>query len=381
MKRNLLIFACFLAFLMISPGVGAQLLLEENFDFTAGEPLVKGAVNSSSNSATTTTGWLTMSNSSSGTNSFNITAEGLTYAGYAGSGLGKALEFLDNNGQDVFKTFSASNTVPTQGASFAGPKTVYIAYLIKIPPGDKDGAEFFAGIKYSNSATDANYFGRMFARVSGTTVQFGITKSTTPCNNWTNEYPIDKTHLIVLKYVMGGLNGTSVSEETGKYDDKVHLFVNPAIGTAEPAATLSYENAADRDAYRYGSTNSIIGGLAALYFRTPGEGAIPALTIDGIRIGDSWSKVVAAGTTNIPTLADRQTVSMYVDQRTKSLQLNTGQNSFNQVELFTITGSKVLEQRLSGNSMSVNMGALKEGIYIVRLNGLGWHHTSKIIVQ
>jgi hypothetical protein len=146
MKKNLLFFACFLAFLTFSTGAGAQLLLEENFDYTAGEPLVKGAVNSSSNSTTTTTGWLTMSNSTSGTNSFNITTEGLSYAGYAGSGIGKALEILDNNGQDVFKTFSSSNTVPTQGASFPGPKTIYIAFLIKIPPGDKDGAEFFAGL-------------------------------------------------------------------------------------------------------------------------------------------------------------------------------------------------------------------------------------------
>ena len=143
------------------------MLLEENFNYTSGVPLVEGAVASSDNAATTKTGWLTMSNSAAGTNCFNIASTGLIYSGYAGSGIGKALNILDNDGQDVFKTFSTSNTNPTPGAAFPGPKTVYIAFMINIPAGDKTGTEFFAGIKYSNSATDANYMGRIFAKVSG----------------------------------------------------------------------------------------------------------------------------------------------------------------------------------------------------------------------
>lgn len=381
MNKTLLYF-CF-SFLLCLGGynVNAQLLLEENFSFTSGAPLVAGAVASSDNSATSTTGWLTMSNSGSGTNCFNISANGLTYTGYAGSGIGKALDIIDNDGQDVFKTFSASNTNPTPGAAFPGPKTLYIAFLINVPAGDKTGSEFFAGIKYSNSATDANYMGRIFARVSGTNVQFGISKSTTPSTTWSGDYPVSKTHLLVLKYTMGGLNGTTSAEETNKYDDKVDLYINPVPGAAEPTATLHYENSADKDAYRYGSSNSIIGGLAALYFRTPPVGAIPASTIDGIRVGDTWSKVVAAGATAVPSVANEDAIKIYMDQAQKQLKVNTGNNNFTRYEIYSVTGSKLAECNIRQNAFSINTNSFKEGIYLIRLNGNGKSFSSKIIVH
>lgn len=321
-----------------------------------------------------------MSNSGSGTNCFNISANGLTYAGYAGSGIGKALDMLDNDGQDVFKTFSASNTNPTAGAPFPGPKTVYIAFLISVPAGDKTGTEFFAGIKYSNSATDANYMGRIFAKVSGTNVQFGISKSTTPSTTWSGDYPVAKPHLLVLKYTMGGLNGATVTEETNKYDDKVDLYINPVPGAAEPTATLHYENSADKDAYRYGSSNSIIGGLAALYFRTPAVGAIPASTIDGIRIGDSWARVVASGTTEVSSLGNDKQIRIFMDQSRKQLNVNLGTTGFNQYEIYSIAGSKVAGSLISQNDFSVDVNPLKSGIYVIRMKGAASSFSSKIIV-
>jgi hypothetical protein len=378
MKKNLL-FLFFIFF--ISFAVNAQLLLEENFNFTSGNPLVAGAVASSDNAGTSTTGWLTMSNSASGINCFTISATGLTYSGYTSSGIGKALDILDNDGQDVFKTFSASNTNPTAGAPFPGPKTIYIAFLIKVPAGDKTGADFFMGIKYSNSATDANYMGRIFAKVTGNNVQFGISKSTTPATAWTNDYQTGQTYLLVLKYTMGGLNGTSVTEETNKYDDKVELFVNPAPGAAEPvAATLHYENSADKDAYRYSASNSIIGGLAAIYFRTPGTGAIPAATIDGIRVADTWAKVLPA-TTSALLFDDDQKVYIYMDQPHRQLKVNIAGNNFYQFEIYSAAGSKIYGNSIRESTISVNMSGLNSGIYIIRMMGASSAYSAKFFVQ
>jgi hypothetical protein len=378
MKKNLLF--CFFV-LLISNVIHAQLLFEENFNYTSGNPLVAGAVASSDNAGTSTTGWLTMNNSASGINCFTISATGLTYPGYTSSGIGKALDILDNDGQDVFKTFSASNTNPSAGAPFPGPKTIYIAFLVNVPAGDKTGTEFFMGIKYSNSATDANYMGRIFAKVAGTNVQFGISKSTTPATVWTNDFPVGKTHLLVMKYTMGGLNGANVTEETNKYDDKVDLYVNPVPGTAEPAsATLHYENSADKDAYRYSSSNSIIGGLAAIYFRTPTAGAIPAATIDGIRVGDTWAKVMPA-TTSTVFIDNAQKVYVFMDQPQKLLKINIADNDFNTFEIFSIPGSKITGNFIRENSFSVDMHGLNTGIYFIRLKGAASAFTAKFMVQ
>lgn len=324
---------------------------------------------------------MTMSNSASGINCFTISASGLTYTGYAGSGIGKALDILDNDGQDVFKTFSTSNTNPTAGAPFPGPKTIYTAFLIKVPAGDKTGAEFFMGIKYSNSATDANYMGRIFAKVTGNNIQFGISKSASPATVWTNDYPVGQTHLLVMKYTMGGLNGTSVTEETNKYDDKVDLFVNPVPGAAEPAAaTLHYENSADKDAYRYSSSNSIIGGLAAIYFRTPAVGAIPASTIDGLRVGDSWSKVMAT-TTQAVSLNNEKNVYIYMDQSHKQLKVNIAGNNFHQFEIYSVAGRKVYGNLIRENTFTIDMTGLNRGIYCIWMNGASSAYSSKFLVQ
>lgn len=384
MKKLLLLFN--LTFIFLIAGMmanGQQLLFEENFNYTSGDPLVKGAVASSDNAATTTTGWLTISNTTtSATNSFNISTNGLIYAGYAGSGIGKALDYVDNGGQDVFKTFSATNTTPSTGAAYPGPKTIYIAFMIKIPVGDKDGAEYFMGIKYSNSASDNNYFGRIFAKVSGNNVQFGISKSTAPTNTWTGEYPIDKTYLLVLKYTMGGLNGATNTEETNKYDDKVDLWVNPAIGGTEPlTATIHYENSADRDAYRYSTSNSLIGGLAAIYLRTPSTaGAIPAATIDGIRLGESWAKVVSPSTKAISPETIRN-IKVYSNYACKYITVDPGNNVFSLAEIFSVSGARIMGKSIDSKNIRIDYSQLSKGIYLLRLQGTSPSYSVKFIVD
>ena len=369
MKNKLtnILFACLLS----STFASAQtVLLREDFAYPAGIPLVANPIISTEN-IDLVTGWRTMSNTNSATNAFNVVTPGLTYAGYDPAGTGNAMKILDNAGQDIFKSFSPA-------ASIAGPVTLYFSFLINVPPGDKTGADFIFGIKYANSGLDANYFGRLFVTVTGNDVFFGISKSTSPAGaTTTTAYKTNTTYLIVMKYFCGGLNGATTTEETGKFDDKVDLFINPTWTTTEPATpTLTYSNPADRDAYRYSATNTIIGGLAALYFRTPTAGAIPEATFDGIRVMDRWGL-----RTSVNDIDQQKTFSVFTDQAAKRLTVKMDKDAdFNQYDVYSMTGQQLTTGKVNQTDFSINVANCPTGTYILKMKGDKTTQTTKFVL-
>ena len=349
-KFTLIIFALILTSVFAN---AQNLLLREDFAYPAGIPLVANPIISTEN-IDPTTGWRTMNNINSVTNSFNIVSPALTYAGYDPAGTGNAMKILDNAGQDIFKSFSPA-------APIVGPATIYISFLINVPPGDKNGTDFIFGIKYTNSGLDANYFGRLFITVTGNDVFFGISKSTSPAGaTTTTAYKTNTTYLIVMKYFCGGLNGTTTTEETGKFDDKIDLFINPTWTTTEPATpTLTYSNVADKDAYRYSSTNTIIGGLAAIYFRTPTAGAIPEATFDAIRVMDKWGL-----RTGVNDMGQQKTFSVYTDEAAKRLTVKMDKDAgFNQYDVYSMTGQQMTRGKVNQSDFSINVANCPTGTY------------------
>lgn len=361
----LLVSSLFLA----STFTQAQVLLQEDFAYPAGVPLVQNAMASMEN-VDATTGWRTMNNSNAGTNAFNIVTPGLTYPGYAGSGVGNALKILDNGGQDVFKSFSP--IVP-----LVCPKTIYVSFLINVPPGDKSGADFVFGIKYSNNAADANFFGRFFAVVSGNDVTFGISKSTSPSGILTSTpYKTNTTYLMVLKYTCGGLNGANVTEETGKYDDKVDLFINPDLSAPEPATpTLSYTNTQDRDAYRYGSNNNLIGGLATVYLRTPTVGAIPEATFDGFRVYERWSNVTSTHTVG------GQTFSLFTDPVAQRVRVQwEDAPAATQYAVYNLAGQLIQQGKVTQSDFFIDLPNCPKGMYMLQMRGKNGQGSAKFVM-
>lgn len=367
--KNKLHFFLF-AVLMTATTLAKAQLLKDDFAYTAGVPLIQNAVASMEN-IDPTTGWRTMSNTNSGTNSFNIVSPGLTYTGYQGSGVGNAMKVLDNAGQDIFKSFSP--TLP-----LVCPKNIYISFLINVPAGDKNGQEFIFGIKYSNNATDANYFGRLFITVAGQDVTFGISKSTSPAGDTAKtKYRTNTTYLMVMKYACGGLNGANVTEETGKYDDRVSLFINPVLTQPEPATpTVTYTNVNDRDAYRYGTNNTLIGGLATLYFRTPAVGSIPEATFDGIRVTETWAGI----TSPVKDIAQTDAFKFHTDQAAKKLNvtLNT-EGEFNQYEIYSVTGQLMAHGKMGQSNFSIDINHCPTGLYILNLKGKNVKSVAKFV--
>jgi len=159
-----------LGFYGISNG---QLLLDENFNYPAGDLL-------------TAHGW--SAHSGGGTQPITVNDGGLTFPGYIDSGIGNAA-LVDNNGEDDNKTY----TVQTAG-------TVYVAFMINV------------------SSTAAGYFFHLGGDPIGTSIfrgkvfmdatnHFGASNGSNTATYASAAYTLGTTYLLVLKYeIVAGTN-------------------------------------------------------------------------------------------------------------------------------------------------------------------------------
>jgi hypothetical protein len=232
-------------------GVGASqatVLLEENFTFTG---------------ALTANGWT----ATSGAGTSAITTQsviGLTYTGHPGSGVGNAAGFV-TTGEDDQRLFTAQNS----GA-------VYASALINLSAA-QSGGDYFFGI--NNSST--SFAARLYAKSSGSGYVLGIGKSSSAVVYETTVRDFNSTYLVVLKYSF--LSTTA--------DDTVALFVGPAIGGTEGAASLTT-----------GSTIADVSSLGFVLVRQGSSTAAPTGRIDAIRVGTTWADVTPAGSSSSPSV-------------------------------------------------------------------------------
>ncbi|MCH8011596.1 MAG: T9SS type A sorting domain-containing protein [Candidatus Marinimicrobia bacterium] len=211
-------------------------LLNENFQYAAGDNL-------------TDHGWSAFE--SSGTNPIMVSSSGLSFTDYASSGIGNAA-LLDTTGEDDKKGF----TEQTSG-------TVYASFLVNVAT---DGA--YAGYFFHFRKSTANK-ARVFVKKVSNKLEFGLKKSGDTGNYTTNGYSFDTTYLLVLKYEF----------KAGSGDDEVSLFVfssgedfssEPGTPTLGPDTVGTDFTGIDYVALRQYKPNQNI-------------------TVDGIRVGTSWS--------------------------------------------------------------------------------------------
>lgn len=224
----------------IAAAVHGQLLVED-FDYPAGSTLTQN-------------GW--NAHSSGGSNPIPVISPGLEFSGYRSSAIGNAAQ-VDGGGEDVSRLFAEQ---------FTG--TLFVSLLVKVlsvPP--LDNRYFF---HLGESAIDS-HFGRIFAKddTSGH-IEFGVGKLGTGSVITNNDYSLDTTYLLVMKYEI----------IDGPENDRVSLFVfdaAPAIREpAQPDITA-------------GSEGIDPAGLARVALRQ--NASIPNVTvkIDGIRIDTTWN--------------------------------------------------------------------------------------------
>ena len=249
------------AIAMMSMSARGSLLLTEDFNYTAGTLL-------------NANGWSTIT-SGAGATPPAIAAPGLTYAGYAGSGIGNAVS-MGTSGEDDRKTFTSQAS-----------GSVYAAMLINVSSSQTAGDYFFS---LTASGAAPGFFARIFVKKDATTSTFGLgiakdTAGTTagPSYTATTLYNLNQTYLVVVKYTFN--TGTTT-------DDRIDLFVNPALGVGEPAPTIANVT----------STGTDSTGLAQVVLRQGSAASAAALAVDGIRVATTWAEAAAASCTP-PTAA------------------------------------------------------------------------------
>ncbi|MGA7159430.1 MAG: T9SS type A sorting domain-containing protein [Bacteroidota bacterium] len=250
MKKTFLSLMAALIAIALSSKTARGQLLTEDFNYTDGTVL-------------TTNGWIAASGG--GTNSITVlTASALTYSGYLGSGIGNGVS-LTTSGEDDYMTFAQV----TSG-------TLYLSALVNLSAAQTTGDYFL--VPYGTASTGGGYFGRIFAKSSGSGFVFGLSKSVAPPTYESTVRSFGTTYLVVVKYTFVGTN-TSITT-----DDLVDLWVNPTIGSTETTATISAVGNGDKD--NYATT-----GLNAVALRQGTVSSAPTVSVDGIRVATSWGGI------------------------------------------------------------------------------------------
>lgn len=232
MKKIYFIFASLITTLSFGQ------ILSDDFNYTDGALL-------------SANGWTAFSGA--GTQAVDVgTSNGLTYAGYSGTGgftgvvTGNAAR-LDNTGEDVNRTFTAV----TSGS-------LYYSFLINVGQGDTG---YFAGL----NTTGTTFGNRIFVRPSTTVgkINFGISNTATAVYG-TTDFDPNTTYLIIVKYDVSTTGATSLWVKSSGV---------PATEAAAGAAEVSNS----------GSGSATIGGLFLRQYS-----ATQNITIDGIRMYATW---------------------------------------------------------------------------------------------
>jgi hypothetical protein len=246
-------------------GANSQILLTENFDYTAGDSI--GAH-----------GWVAFSGT---TNNIKVVSPGLTYTGYPQSGIGNSCR-LSNYGIDSYMAF----TTVSSGS-------LYCSFMLNVDSILALGGDYCFAMLPSTSTT--NFTSRFYVKDSLGGVMFGITKGAFASNPvvWTtSSYLKNTTYLIVIKYKFN--TGTTTDDELS-----VFVLASPNLPVTEPTtptigpATFAATDAADlgRVALRQGSSTYA-----------------PTVIIDGIKVATNWSGIVS-NVKPISTVAEKFALS------------------------------------------------------------------------
>ena len=189
----------------------------------------------------------------------------ITYSGYPIGG-DKYVTVATLNGLDPHHTFT--------GQSTASSFTLWYAFIVNPSSAPTTTGDYFLTLRNTANTT---YGGRVYAKQgsSSSKVCFGISKGSAVADNYSIDFDIGTTYLIVVKYM----------SKSGTGNDSMYLWVNPSL-SSEPSialATVSHNSTlADPG---WGTT------VNAIMIHQRSTSSIAA-SLDGIRVGNNWSDIV-----------------------------------------------------------------------------------------
>lgn len=287
-------------------------------------------------------------------NPLTISAPGLTFGKYTGSGVGNALPMM-NTGQDVFTTFP-----PVSVGS------VYFSMMLRV---DTAGTgDYFAALSPTSSQT--NYFARLHVKSSGAGYMVGISKYNEVSGGaqyGTTVFNYKTTNLVVVKYTF---TGTAIDT----LNDPINVYVfSSTVPGAEPVTP-------EINAYVNAKTDAVNLGYVTL--RQGGGAIAPQLVIDGLRIGTSWITAVPTGVKNIqadiPQTYELQNNYPNPFNPTTTIGFGLPEAGAVSLKIYDVLGREVatlVNSTLAAGNYKYNWNAsgLASGMYIYRLSAVSYN--------
>jgi hypothetical protein len=258
----------------VEPNPTAELLMEENFSYTEGDLLDQGS-------------W--KANGTGTTNPILVVDTSLTYPGYIDSNIGAAAKITTYGSNNVYKAFEKR---------YFG--SVYASALINFSETKTgtNGADYFMNFNNGDGSTaTADGQGRVCIRRGSdeTKYRLGVSRNvaTATTINWgpeNEEYDINTTYLVVLKYTFAEVGNDSVS-----------LFVNPVIGENEPTPYLTN---------RSNETSAGMSSVGALILRkAPNNVRAYTGIVDAIRVASTWEELFKIPTTKTEIIPNKSDIN------------------------------------------------------------------------
>lgn len=264
MKKLLLFCAATMAMALTA---SAETYLAESFDYAEGNLYGNGK-------------WVKYGKKT--TAPIQVAKSPLTFAGYQDNAAGKAVRLTKESGEYCQMLFRDKGTDAAKG-------TVYYSALVNVselPSGSRTAA--FMALTGANSL-DATKFGDteagsegagLFTQASGEGFKLGVSRNVANLGNvktsvaWADEEcAIGTTYLVVVKYEI--IDGAD--------NDRISLWVNPAKGDAEPAASVvaeeeCSESLADVRGFELRQGSSSVAKT-------------PVAVIDEVRVASTWDEI------------------------------------------------------------------------------------------
>ena len=304
----------------------AEVLLVENFEYTAGTPL-------------TACGWTAIYNGTSATAITN----GLEFDDYAGCGIGNGalINGIDNSYQP-HKAFAKQ----TSGS-------VYVAFMLQ--PYTVTKQSYFFSLRDAISINNFNLVGRIYLNEQ---YQIGLSfyKSSDAAPVFdTQVLDAETVYLVVLKYTM----------IDGDKNDRVDLYLLDAYTANEPTTPLlSITNTT--------SCADICPENIVLRSADSDDWIV----VDGIRVATTWSEAVAAGTcpANGTTTGTAHPTTDHVEYYTTPQALHLQLTADETICLFDTTGKCVYRETLPAGTHDIDLG---KGFYVLKTSA----RTHKIVIS
>ncbi len=240
-------------------------VLNENFSYSTGQLTSNGGGSNVSGG-----NWVLIG----GTVQLTVNSGSLTYTGYPSSGIGNKLVTYDtsSSAEDAYRQF----TTQTSG-------TVYTSFLLNVDDTSRLLDNTTAGdymVAFLPSSSTTNYGARLTFRKAATGNAFNMGIRTTSTGStvvvWSNAtYSPGTTYLVVLGYTFA----------TGTANDTSFLWVNPSIAGASAPTP-------DAVCPQVGASTDLA-DIARIAVRQ--SGGTPGSSIDGIRVGTTWSDISGVG--------------------------------------------------------------------------------------